>query len=286
MAFDLLALDDELLLDEPYELRRERLSTFQKGNESIVVSPYEVALDADAGAVNANFEAARARGNEGLMLKRLDSPYAPGRRGKWWIKLKRELSTLDVAVVAVEWGHGKRSKVLSDYTFAVRGDDGELVAIGKAYSGLTDAEIAELTPWFLEHRLPRERRREKARSSEIPVEPQIVLEVAFDVIHVSNLHESGFALRFPRIVRIRDDKPPQKLTPCIAFARFTKSSCGASESDRATKQKARTFAGLFGVHGLPYSGWPSSLLPRMNGRRSGSGGSPRDSSSSWNFSKV
>jgi DNA ligase-1 len=211
VAFDLLAVDDELLLDEPYELRRERLSKLLKGHESIVVSPYEVALDADAGAVNANFEAARARGNEGLMLKRTDSPYAPGRRGKWWIKLKRELSTLDVAVVAVEWGHGKRSKVLSDYTFAVRGDDGQLVAIGKAYSGLTDAEIAELTPWFLEHRLPRERQREKARSSEIPVEPQIVLEVAFDVIQVSTLHESGFALRFPRIARIRDDKPASEI---------------------------------------------------------------------------
>jgi DNA ligase-1 len=145
------------------------------------------------------------------MLKRVDSPYAPGRRGKWWVKLKRELSTLDVAVVAVEWGHGKRSKVLSDYTFAVRGDDGELAAIGKAYSGLTDAEIAELTPWFLEHRLPHSRQREKARSSEIPVEPGIGIEVAFDVIQVSELHESGFSLRFPRIVRIRDDKPASEI---------------------------------------------------------------------------
>ncbi|HEY1428897.1 MAG TPA: ATP-dependent DNA ligase, partial [Candidatus Tumulicola sp.] len=211
VAFDLLAVDDELLLDEPYERRRERLSNVLKSNESIVVAPYEVAFDAGAGAVNAHFEAARARGNEGLMLKRVDSPYAPGRRGKWWIKLKRELSTLDVAVVAVEWGHGKRSKVLSDYTFAVRGDDGELAAIGKAYSGLTDAEIAQLTPWFLEHRLPHESQRSKARSSEIPVEPEVVLEVAFDIIQISSLHESGFALRFPRIVRIRDDKPASEI---------------------------------------------------------------------------
>ena len=141
------------------------------------------------------------------MLKRADSPYAPGRRGKWWLKLKRELSTLDVVVVAVEWGHGKRAAVLSDYTFAVRAADGDLLTIGKAYSGLTDAEIAQLTPWFLEHRLPADARREKARFSEIPVEPAIVLEVAFDVIQESDLHESGFSLRFPRIVRIRDDKP-------------------------------------------------------------------------------
>lgn len=145
------------------------------------------------------------------MLKRADAPYLPGRRGKWWLKLKRELSTLDVVVVAVEWGHGKRSGVLSDYTFAVRGKRGELLTIGKAYSGLTDAEIAALTPWFLAHRLPVEHRRAKARSHEIPVEPRIVLEVAFDVIAQSDLHESGFSLRFPRIVRIRDDKPPDEI---------------------------------------------------------------------------
>ncbi len=101
--------------------------------------------------------------------------------------------------------------MLSDYTFAVRGDDGQPLAIGKAYSGLTDAEIAELTPWFLAHRLPPERRREKARSHEIPVEPAIVIEVAFDVMQKSELHESGFAMRFPRIVRIRDDKPVEEI---------------------------------------------------------------------------
>jgi DNA ligase-1 len=212
VAFDLLAVDDELLLDEPYERRRARLPDVLTSSTRLVIAPYEILPDdVDAATVNARFEASRARGNEGSMLKRLDSPYAPGRRGKWWVKLKRELSTLDVVVVAVEWGHGKRSKVLSDYTFAVRGHDGSLVAIGKAYSGLTDAEIAELTPWFLEHRLPLASQRSKARSSEIPVEPQVALEVAFDVIQVSELHESGFSLRFPRIVRIRDDKPASEI---------------------------------------------------------------------------
>lgn len=145
------------------------------------------------------------------MLKRTDSPYLPGKRGKCWLKLKRELSTLDVVVVAVEWGHGKRAKVLSDYTFAVRDRHGKLQTIGKAYSGLTDAEIARLTPWFLEHRLPEHTQRQKARRHEIPVEPNVVLEVAFDIIQQSDLHESGFALRFPRIVRIRDDKPPSEV---------------------------------------------------------------------------
>jgi DNA ligase 1 len=211
VAFDLLAVGEELLLDEPLAARRERLADLFAPNAHLVHAPFESIAEPAGADVNARFEAARARGNEGLMLKRADSPYAPGRRGKWWLKLKRELSTLDAVVVAVEWGHGKRAKVLSDYTFAVRGDNGELATIGKAYSGLTDIEIAELTPWFLEHRLPAERQRVKARASEIPVEPKIVLEVAFDVIAESDLHESGFSLRFPRIVRIRDDKPPEEI---------------------------------------------------------------------------
>ena len=140
-------------------------------------------------------------GNEGLMLKRTDAPYVPGRRGKWWLKLKRELSTLDVVVVGVEWGHGKRNKVLSDYTFAVRrdGTSGELLTIGKAYSGLTDVEIAEMTTWFLDHQTG-------SAGRMLRVAPEMVIEVAFDVIQKSTLHESGFSLRFPRIARLRLDK--------------------------------------------------------------------------------
>ena len=148
------------------------------------------------------FEAAQARGNEGLMIKDPESAYTPGRRGKSWLKLKRELATLDVVVTAVEYGHGKRIGVLSDYTFAVR--DGErLVNIGKAYSGLTDAEIAEMTKWFLEHTI-------EDQGFRLIVEPKIVLEVAFNNMMRSDRHESGYALRFPRIVRIRTDKPPEE----------------------------------------------------------------------------
>jgi DNA ligase-1 len=144
------------------------------------------------------FTAARARGNEGLMIKDLDSLYTPGRRGKSWLKMKRELATLDVVVTAVEYGHGKRIGVLSDYTFAVW--DGErLVNIGKAYSGLTDAEIAEMTRWFLVHKISEQGLR-------LEVEPKIVLEVAFNNMMRSSRHESGYALRFPRIVRLRPDK--------------------------------------------------------------------------------
>lgn len=208
VVFDLLALDDELLIDEPLSRRRERLAELIAPTDAVALAGFD---RIDEASVNERFESARARGNEGLMFKRADSLYAPGRRGRWWLKLKRELSTLDVAVVAVEWGNGKRAGVLSDYTFAVRDERGRLQTIGKAYSGLTDAEIAQLTPWFLAHRLPVEHQREKARAHEIPVEPKIVIEVAFDIVQKSDLHESGFALRFPRIVRIRDDKPAEEI---------------------------------------------------------------------------
>ncbi len=149
------------------------------------------------------FDAARDRGNEGLMIKDLNSAYTPGRRGRSWLKLKRELATLDVVVTAVEFGHGKRARVLSDYTFSVR--DGErLLAVGKAYSGLTDAEIAGITEWFLGHTLV-------DHGFWREVEPAIVLEVAFNAVMKSGRHESGFALRFPRILRLRPDKSPAEI---------------------------------------------------------------------------
>jgi DNA ligase-1 len=146
------------------------------------------------------FVAARARGNEGLMIKDLASAYTPGKRGKSWLKMKRELATLDVVVTAVEYGHGKRVGVLSDYTFAVWDmNKDRLVNIGKAYSGLTDVEIAEMTQWFLDHTIEDQGFRRS-------VEPKIVLEVAFNNMMQSDRHDSGYALRFPRIVRLRPDK--------------------------------------------------------------------------------
>ncbi|MDE2482803.1 MAG: ATP-dependent DNA ligase [bacterium] len=205
VVFDALAIDEEFLIDEALLDRRARLIDALVPNEHVTLAPFQrLEAGTSPGDVNARFEAARARGNEGLMLKRTDAPYAPGRRGKWWLKLKRELSTLDVVVVAVEWGHGKRAKVLSDYTFAVRDEAGTRRTIGKAYSGLTDAEIAALTPWFLAHQTGR-------RGRALAVEPTVVIEVAFDIVQRSELHESGYALRFPRIVRIRDDKPSSEI---------------------------------------------------------------------------
>jgi DNA ligase-1 len=152
------------------------------------------------------FTAAQDRGNEGLMIKDLASAYLPGKRGKSWLKMKRELATLDVVVTAVEYGHGKRVGVLSDYTFAVWDtdkDSARLVNIGKAYSGLTDVEIAEMTQWFLDHTIDDQGFRRT-------VEPKIVLEVAFNNMMQSERHESGYALRFPRIVRLRPDKTPEE----------------------------------------------------------------------------
>ena len=146
---------------------------------------------------------ARARGNEGVMLKARQSLYQPGRRGLAWLKLKRELATLDVVVTAAEYGHGKRAGWLSDYTFAVR--DGDVLRnVGKAYSGVTDEDIARLTRFFLEHTLD-------DYGYVRAVEPLVVLEVAFNNVMRSDRHDSGFALRFPRILRIRDDKPVSEI---------------------------------------------------------------------------
>lgn len=165
----------------------------------IIRAPAYQAKTADE--LNALFDAAQARGNEGLMIKDPESPYTPGRRGKSWLKLKRELATLDVVVTAVEYGHGRRISVLSDYTFAVRDGD-RLLNIGKAYSGLTDAEIMEMTKWFVEHTI-------EDQGFRRVVEPKIVLEVAFNNMMKSDRHASGYALRFPRIVRLRPDKLPE-----------------------------------------------------------------------------
>ncbi len=210
VGFDALALGEgvaapEPLLRQPLRERRRRLEALDLphapgfGLAALVDA-------ADAVELERIFGEAQGRGNEGLMLKDPDSIYSPGRRGYAWLKLKKALTTLDCVVIGVEVGHGRRHGLLSDYTFAVLDDRpaaaaGTLVRIGKAYSGLTDAEIAEMTRWFEEHTLSRHGRYRE-------VEPRIVVEIAFDVIHASKRHTSGFALRFPRIVRIRDDKAP------------------------------------------------------------------------------
>ena len=229
LVFDILFSNGRLLIDLPLRERARILDslmiaprknthhrghrgsqgilTFSSGEEaeslstaSIIRAPVFRAASTDE--LEELFVAARARGNEGLMIKDLESPYTPGKRGKSWLKMKRELATLDVVVTAAEYGHGKRIGVLSDYTFAVWDGD-RLANIGKAYSGLTDAEIAEMTKWFLEHTI-------EDQGFRRVVEPKIVLEVAFNNMMESDRHESGYALRFPRIVRLRPDKLPEE----------------------------------------------------------------------------
>ena len=199
VAWDLLMAGDEVLLDRPLRERRQRL-------EALAV-PHPLALAhlervRGAAEVDRRFDDARARLNEGLLLKQPESTYTPGRRGLNWLKLKRPLDTLDVVVVGAEWGHGKRRGVLSDVTFAVRVDEtGDLATIGKAYTGLTDAEIAEMTALLLDITV-------SDHGHYRTVDPRIVLEVAFDAVQFSARHRSGFALRFPRIARWRHDKSP------------------------------------------------------------------------------
>jgi len=228
MAFDLMYAQAELLLELPLRERRNRLESVVESLVELAVSPLVVderardsqavlfageesaglqrlmispsRLVASAEDIDRAYADARARANEGVMLKAAGSIYQPGRRGLAWVKLKRELATLDVVVTGAEFGHGRRAGILSDYTFAVRGDGGDLLNVGKAYSGLTDLEIAEMSAWMMEHTL-------EDKGFFRTVEPLMVLEVAFNNIMRSGRHASGFALRFPRILKIRTDKP-------------------------------------------------------------------------------
>ena len=195
------------LLGAPLAERRQRLEALglpaAEGGCRFALSHLVTASSVEE--LDRVFAEARARRNEGLMVKDPNCGYSPGRRGLGWLKMKRALATLDCVVVGVEVGHGKRHGVLSDYTFAVRDEAaGRLVTIGKAYTGLTDAEIADMTAWFEAHTV-----RHLGRFRQ--VEPLVVIEVAFDVIQRSSRHQSGFALRFPRIVALRTDKGPNEI---------------------------------------------------------------------------
>jgi DNA ligase 1 len=195
MIFDLLQFEGRVLLDEPLQRRKEILETIP-WPKTLNIAPFM--LLEERVQLDPLFDQAAQRRNEGLMLKDALSLYLPGKRGMSWLKWKKALATLDVVVTGVELGHGRRRDVLSDYTFAVRHED-ELLNIGKAYSGLTDLEIAEMTEYFKQQTLQQYGRFRL-------VEPNVVLEVAFNGIQKSGRHASGYALRFPRIVRIRQDK--------------------------------------------------------------------------------
>ncbi len=213
VAFDVLGIGDkgggriEAMLRVPLADRRKRLDAIDlpSADEGGGFARSHLIRVDSVDDLETAFTAARARRNEGLMVKDPTSGYSPGRRGLGWLKMKKALATIDCVVVGVEVGHGKRHGVLSDYTFAVRDTENDrLVTIGKAYSGLTDAEIAEMTRWFEAHTIGHFGRYRQ-------VEPTIVVEVAFDVIVRSTRHQSGFSLRFPRIASLRPDKPADEI---------------------------------------------------------------------------
>lgn len=227
VAYDLLYGDGKILINQPLEERRHLLGQMLPEQGRLRMSRGK--LFSDAAMLDEEFDQARARGNEGLMIKSPSSLYKPGRRGRDWLKLKRAIATLDVVVTAVEVGHGKRRNLLSDYTFAVRrsAEDEELLNIGKAYSGLTDRELTELTEWFKDHTVQR-----YAHGRVRIVEPTIVIEVTFDRVQPSNRHKSGYALRFPRILRLRPDKAPTEIDTLETVRRLV-------EGDD-TKEKEKT----------------------------------------------
>ena len=192
--FDVLYLDGEVLIDEPYNIRWMKLSEITPRNllaDRLVTSPPSEA--------DTFMEAALRAGHEGLMAKRLDSHYTPGSRGKAWLKIK-PAETLDVVIVAADWGTGRRRGWLSNYHLAVWSGD-EYLVIGKTFKGLTDAEFEWMTEKLLSLK-------QSETEYTVYVEPDLVVEVAFNEIQRSPHYESGFALRFARITRIREDKNP------------------------------------------------------------------------------
>ena len=203
VLYDALYAEGRVLIEEPFSARRavlDALPAVEGGGVRLAAS----ALFTETAALDAAFDAARARGNEGLMVKDPASSYKPGRRGRDWLKIKRALATLDVVITAAQVGEGRRSRFLSDFTFAVRASetDPTLLNVGKAYSGLTDLETQELSDWCKAHTL-----QEFAHGKVRTVEPLRVLEITFDRVQASSRHKSGYALRFPRILRLRPDKP-------------------------------------------------------------------------------
>jgi DNA ligase 1 len=198
VIFDIAFINGEQIIMNPLKQRKEILSKILfkepiiNANQNVVSTAQEIV---------AMFKKSRDMGYEGLVLKEPGSLYHPGKRGRYWIKLKQELDTIDAVIVIAEYGHGKRAGVLSDYTFAVRDEynNDQLRIIGKAYSGLTDKEINTITKKLRSIMI-------RDDGYGIVVKPELILEISFDSIQKSDRHDSGFALRFPRIKNIRSDK--------------------------------------------------------------------------------
>lgn len=192
--FDLLYVDGEAWLGRPYHQRVDKLHSVCGD-----ISPVQRQVPANVAEGEAFLAQARAAGHEGLMAKELDSPYAPGVRGRHWLKIKPTV-TLDLVIVAADWGYGRRHGWLSNYHLAARDEEsGEFLEVGKTFKGLTDEEFAQMTERLL-------RLQVSEAHGTVVVQPQVVVEVAFNNIQNSPQYKSGMALRFARIVRLRSDK--------------------------------------------------------------------------------
>ncbi len=197
-VYDIMYFNGEAIIKKPLNERKEILSCIAF-KQPIINSSYKIVNSEQE--IISMFGVSKDIGHEGLVLKEPNSQYHPGRRGRYWVKLKKELDTIDAVILIAEYGHGKRAGTLSDYTFAVRDEknNNKLRVIGKAYSGLTDEEIDDMTNRLKSLMV-------KDEAYKIIVKPEIVLEIAFDSIQKSDRHDSSFALRFPRIKNIRNDK--------------------------------------------------------------------------------
>jgi DNA ligase 1 len=214
IVYDIMFYEKNLVISETLENRKKLLSQFLFKDSKIINTHSDIITSIQE--INANFKKSKDNGHEGLVIKDPLSQYHPGKRGRYWIKLKEELDTIDTVIVMAEYGHGKRAGTLSDYTLAVKDYASEssnniivpenarppfrnLKIIGKAYSGLSNKEINDMTKKLKSLIIQDE-------GSRIIVKPEIILEVSFDTIQKSNRHGSGYALRFPRIKNIRYDK--------------------------------------------------------------------------------
>jgi len=219
IVYDVMFYDDKSVIRNSLITRKKLLTGLLLNDKNIIIAKSTFVKTSEE--INLNFKKSRSEGHEGLVIKDPESNYHPGKRGKYWIKLKEELDTIDAVVVIAEYGHGKRAGTLSDYTLAIndfkstttQGDDNHtleskinkddqsssLRIIGKAYSGLSNSEIDFMTTKLKSLMV-------KDEGSRIIVKPEIVLEVSFDTIQKSDRHDSGYALRFPRIKNIRYDK--------------------------------------------------------------------------------
>jgi DNA ligase 1 len=191
-VFDILYLDGETLIDLPLEKRRQHLESVVKR----YIAPQVVS--SDPGAIQQTYKDALEAGHEGIMIKVPASPYSPGQRGKNWIKIKPDVDTLDLAVIGGEWGEGKRAHIFGSFLVACQ-DQGKLIALSRVATGFSDEQLAEVYDLLKDRVI-------KKSGKEVSFEPDLVFEVGYAELQVSPTYEGGFALRFPRFIRIRDDK--------------------------------------------------------------------------------